>query len=301
MPYGSRYKRKSKFTKRKRKFRKKKAKRRQQLLSVSTVEKIAKKIATALDNKTKPALQSIVRYGLEPSDIQEMTRSYPVGDRLSLRGTFFHDNAVLRLADQWGPRCVAMVPDDQDDDLVKLTDNTRLGNTIYLKGVSIRGNLILPYGCRRAKVHFTFLQKKCHQYEPDEGLLPVQDIIRSPYNFNFQKDIDAAEDIHYNVIKDVVYTLSQPSGRATNNGIRMYNDVYKTINRFISIKKKMEYFDSDALADSTVANVQDFKQGPIEVRIWSDVPHLEDGNSSMLGLDQFPQFQGQLSWRYSAT
>lgn len=300
MPYGKR-KFKRRTTKAKR-WARKKAKRRQQKLSVKTVETIAKKVARGLDNENVPALKHQITVGPVMSEVDTVaqTSAFPVGDICTLRGLFTNaPNHDVRLQYLWGPKCSLLEVPLQAPAQVNVVDSTRVSDQVFLKGILIRGNLILPSTRHRATFYFTLCRKKGGPYEQGQTLIAPENFIASPYNYNYKKDLGAIGQ-SMSVLKEASFTLRQNSGRDTGNAAS-YSDLYRPFEHYFKINKKIHYRQRHNDGAPQVATLTDLKYAPYEIRIWSDCPHLTNNNNQTLGAENYPQVQARVSWLYNAT
>lgn len=269
------------------------------MLSVRTVEKIAKKVAGRLDSKKDTPLKVVTTYGTQPDSLEAMTLALPTGDRITLAGLFSAADGGKQIDNMWGPRLTLVDVDDASIyPVVDLEDATRISSNVFLKGIRCVGNFILPTGVHRATCHFTVVRKKGTPYTVGQGLLDPQQFIASPWSFNERQDLEAGT---YSILHDYKFNMKQNAGRAVGNEEQRYNTLYKNVDIYHSINKKVEFLDFSELNDPNNPDPNDLKKPPFEYRLWSDQPKLLDGGGSLLPVYRYPQFQGKVIYYYSAT
>lgn len=294
--------RKTRFSKaasRSRKWRRRKAKSRQQLLSIKTVEKVAKKVASRLDSKKDIALTSSVDFGTVPSTLAQMTQEFPEGDAVTMAGVFDrasqeHQEVINRC---WGPQTELVAVSDEVYQQIDIQNSQRISGMVFLKSIELRGNFILPPRVHRATFHFTICRKRGIQYEAAEDLLSNELFIKNPYLQNYQRDLTQGT---MSVLKDYTFSMRQSSGRNTGNDAA-YSNLIRTVNVFHKINKKIEYVDFDELQDPESPDKADLKKNPYEFRLWSDYPDERDSNGDIKDAEYYPQFQGHVLYHYSCT
>lgn len=289
----------SKQNSRSRKFRRRKAKSRQQLLSIKTVETVAKKVASRLDSKKDIALSSSVDFGLMPTTLAQMTQEFPEGDAITMEGPFdraTQENQEL-INECWGPQTTLVAVSDEVYSQIDIQNGQRVSGMVFLKSLELRGNFILPPRVHRATFHWTICKKRGVQYAENEDMLSNSLFIKNPYLQNYQRDLVQGT---MSVLKDYTFSMRQSSGRNTGNDAA-YSNLIRTVNVFHKVNKKIEFVDFDELADPENPDKSDLKRNPYEFRLWSDFPDLRDSNGDIKEAEYYPQFQGKVIFHYSCT
>lgn len=277
--------------------RRNKAKSRQQKLSVKTVESIAKRVAGRLDNKKNTPLKDVITFGLQMASLEEMTMDLPEGDSLCMAGCYDVATRDRDTETSWGPKLQLVEADSGAYPVIDLNDGDRISNNIFLKGIQIRGTFILPSTLHRATCHFTICKKRGPKYASDAALLDVPEFIPNPWLYNYKSDLEYGT---MNILDDYEVHLRQGSGRKTGNDAA-YSNLYRTVDRYFSINKQVEYEDFALLTDPLTPAVDDFVKTPYEFRLWSDQTKAIKNDGTLEDNDHFPQFQGRVIYHYSAT
>lgn len=299
--YGRKKRTTKRRTTRKRKW---KAKRRQQLLSVKTVEKIAKKVAGRLDAKQNTPLKTVMEFGDIPASTELMTTHLPHGFRVCLAGIYAANADNMRDL-CWGPKCTLVEP--EEDTGILLDDGNRVSDTIFLKGIRFVGCLRLPSTLESTKFHFTILRKKGVNYiatdvnEDFPERIPIQDIIASPWNYNDKADLVDGTSA-YSVLKTYSFSMRQRSGRQVGSNEQRYSDLYKPVDFYHKINKKVKYVDQDSDYLSNLhPKKSDFVKPPYEFSITADSVKVLNENGQLAANMFFPQYVGRVIYYYSAT
>lgn len=293
MPFRKTYR---KNVKRKSRYRRKKAQNRQQMLSVSTVKKIAKQVAGRLDTEKTPSFRATVDFGEDLTTLTDMSENLPIGDNICMAGVYDWNTRNFRIEDFWGPATVPMVAETAAD-ITVLEDGYRLGDQVFLKGIQLRGVFILPSTLPRATCSFVICRKKGLAYIPASSLLPHDEFIVNPWLNNYTGDL--AGHLAMKVEKRWDFHMIQKSGRDTGNA-NAYRDLYKKVNIYHSVKRKLTLQELSELDDAETANKADFLKPPYEFRIFSDqIKTLDD--ESLGNLNSMPQFRGQVIYHYTSS
>lgn len=269
-----------------RRFKKQKAQRRQQKLSVLTIKKIAdERIASALQNhiETRYMEQQISVF---PQSLLEASEYLPDGSVLTMQGCFDETNFLQQNANFWGPQTSYLEVQDDTTDYVPGDPGHRLGESIYLKGISFRGGFILPASCFEARVTMLVLRTK----DPLVTYHDIQEVRPGPWGYFMNNEIPNSDS--YTKVFEKSFKLKQNSGR---NGV--YSTSHHRKDLYVPINTRIGYEMRADLTDPLVANKADMLKGHYQVYFYSDRPAWEEGAAVNEAL--FPQVFGRIRWLYT--
>lgn len=278
MVYARRQKRKRySRTKRSKRRSRRRAKKRQQLLSVKTVEKIAKGVVHK-ENETFNWLQKFTTLQAYPNSLTTLTD----GDQLLHRGGC--TDVVGNLLQHWGPQIIL---EDQYHDDDAFGNGYRKGESIYLKGVLVKGYMNIEPGTLAVGPIVEFFCLTTAPLRNGEANLVdnIRDIRVEPTNMLSQQK-DNENGMLYKTEMKKTWSF------AKNDAVLAPRII--PINFFIKFKKKIKYLDTCVPGQAVTQT--DLMSRPIFLK-WRAL-NVPEGSAPMTR-DAYPQLNVSYRWFYT--
>lgn len=262
------------FKKRRRYRRNNRAKWRQQKLAVGTVQKIAKRVAIYQMQKKEEPKFTLLTIGSFPQD------AAPIGDMLTMRGRYEGTSGLYLNNDMFHPFTVR--PPVITTGAVQTVDSgrgTRIGDTVNLTGIALKGTLVFPKEIDHG------VRVSISIYRADSVL--SQDLYKYEFDLNNETNtrmIDDSEKIHKVAQKS--WLLNHTSGSQT---------IKRNVSMYIKFKngKRIRY--NEDLVHAQGCSLLDFQDTRYLCSMRSDVngPAIFSDPVNANTRNAYPQFYGK--------
>lgn len=271
---------------------------RQQKLSVRTVVKIAKKVATKAIN------QEAEKYFVQEKFGQNLGPTTDIGGHFITRtGMYKQSNGANNNPNLWGPKVLTIRGMSLIANHIKFQTNVgvRVGANIKVTGIRLKGLVYFPFRCEQTQVELCIFKCNMHndepQYETADLLSYMPKRVREA---DEEKSVGPEATIKQSrIIYRKVITYN-PSGYDYEGGKSRYAPKFVPIDKFIKQNQTITY--NDAIESDTV----DLLQGRIVkwrylVSMKSTTADPDSGIPADIpeATKTIPQFIGNVTYYYT--
>lgn len=261
----------------KRFYRNKKRKWRQQKLSIGTIEKISKRIALHQIQKQEEPKFTLLTIGAFAAT------GPPIGNIIARDGQYNGLTGIYLNNDYFAPHTVKTIVSPANPIEVPTGRGTRLGDSVELVGIALRGTLVYPSqmdtGCR---VRMTIFKADGPQ---GKNLNEYQTCIDLDDN---SRMINDSEEI--SKVKEKHWLLNHKTGSQTSK----YN-----VNMYVRFKKPKRIRYNETVVNPAACSLLDFQDTKYRLSLTSDVPPQAFVSPVPAAVrNQYPQFYGQWTCYY---
>lgn len=269
MPYKRRYRRRRKRVVRRRRKRKKK---------VSSMARIAKKVAQSVLKKQTESFSLVQMLG------DKYTRfAAEYGSLISSGGLYDHDDKADRNVLLWGPQTVLAAVQAGGQ-----IPGERMGREIFFTGLQCRLMLRLPQNCKSANI----TMRVCKTVTDSNYFARVDHIFGNP-TLPWVKIKDLPERAEFKLVATKKFYLRHRYN-AGNEGAS--SEIIRHVRFFIPIMKKVIYKETPS-APLECAK-EDFLKGHYQVFFQSNAIPWDPNASNPVDQTKYPQVNGTLDWCY---